>query len=208
MGERWDSLVEVSGAQTPKAEITQESPQRGDELLSGFGSAVAGSVEHEFSYLHRFPGGGFRTQTVDQRGSATGILAQGGFSHTAVLSEPIAKRNDQFGFRPVSIRTAVGLANSCSDQVAVKPFRPEACVVFVSSVVRRRAVTAGQVAIKGVEGACINLSGGAAPAPQKTAEMYRRSQVSYGSQWRVAVPFERLSKAVDVRTTETCAQTS
>jgi hypothetical protein len=181
MCERWDSLIEISGAQTPKAEITQESPQRGDELLSGFGPAVAGSVEHEFSYLHRSPTGGVRTQAVDQSGSATGILAQGGFSHTTVLPEPIAKRNDEFGFRPVSIRTAVGLANPCSDQVTVKPFRPESRVVFVSSVVCRRAVTAGQVAIKRVEGACINLSGRAAPAPQKTAEMHCRSQVSYGS---------------------------
>jgi hypothetical protein len=181
MCECWDSLVEVSGAQTPKAEITQESAQRGDELLSGFGPAVAGSVEHEFAYLHRIPGGGIRTQTADQSGSATGILAQCGFRHTRVLSEPIAKRNDQFGFKPLSIRTAVGLANPSSDQVAVKPFRPEACVVFVSSVVCRRAVTAGQVTIKGVEGACINRSGGAAPAPQKTAEMHCRSQVSYGS---------------------------
>jgi hypothetical protein len=135
MCECWDSLVEVSGAQSPKAEITQESPQGGDQLLSGFGPAVAGSVEHEFSYLHRFPAGGVRTQPVDQSGSATGILAQGGFRHTTVLSEPIAKRNDQFGFRPLSIRTAVGLANPCSDQVAVKPFRPEARVVFVCSVV-------------------------------------------------------------------------
>jgi hypothetical protein len=53
------------GAKTPKAEITQESPQGGDQLLSGFGPAVAGSVEHEISYLHRFPAGGVRTQTVD-----------------------------------------------------------------------------------------------------------------------------------------------
>jgi hypothetical protein len=135
MCECWDSLIEISGAQTPKTEITQESPQGGDQLLSGFSPAVAGSVEHEFSYLHRFPTGGVRTQTVDQSGSATGILAQGRFSHTTVLSEPIAKRNDQFGFRPLSIRTAVGLANPCSDQVAVKPFRPEARVVFVCSVV-------------------------------------------------------------------------
>ena len=181
MCERWDRLIEISGAQTPKTEITQESPQGGNQFLSGFGPAVAGSVKHEFSYVHRFPTGGVRTQTVDQGGSATGILAQGGFSHTTVLPEPIAERNDQFGFRPLSIRTALGLANPRSDQVAVKPFRPEACVVFVSSVVCRRAVTAGQVAIKGVEGARINLSGGAAPAPQKTAEMYCRSQVSYDS---------------------------
>jgi hypothetical protein len=171
--------------------------------LSGFGPAVAGSVKHELSHLQRFPTGGVPTQTVDQSGSATGILTQGGFRHTTVLSQPIAKRNDQFGFGPVSIRTAVGLANPCSDQVAVKSLRPEACVVFVSSFVCRRAVTAGQVAIKGVEGARINLSEGAAPALQKTAEMPGRAHVSYGSQWRVAVPFESLSKAVDVRTTET-----
>jgi hypothetical protein len=63
--ERWDSLVEVSGAQTPKAEITQKSPQGGDQLLSGFGPAVAGSVEHEFSYLQCFPTGRVRTQAVD-----------------------------------------------------------------------------------------------------------------------------------------------
>jgi hypothetical protein len=150
MGERWDSLIEISGAQTPKAEITQESPQGGDQLLSGFGPAVAGSVEHEFAYLHRFPSGGIRTQTVDQSGSTTGILAQGRFRHTTVLSEPIAKRNDQFGFRPFSIRTAAGLANPCSDQVAVKPFRPEVCMVVISSAVERRAVTAGQVAIEGI----------------------------------------------------------
>jgi len=158
MCERWDSLVEVSGAQTPKAEITQESPQGGDELLSGFGPAVAGSVEHEFSYVHRFPTGGVRTQTVDQSGSATGILAQGWFSHTTVLSEPIAKRDDQFGFGPVGIRTAVGLANPCSDQVAVKPFRPEACMVLVSPAVLRRAVTARQVVIKAIELAHIDIS--------------------------------------------------
>jgi hypothetical protein len=59
------------------------------------------------------------------------------------------------------------------------------------------------VAIKGVESARINLSEGAAPALQKTAEMCGRAQVFYGSQWRVAVAFESLSKAVDVRTTET-----
>jgi hypothetical protein len=208
MCERWDSLIEISGAQTPKAEITQESPQGGDQLLSGFGPAVAGSVEHEFSYLHRLPTGGVLTQGVGQSGSATGILAQGGFSHTTVLSEPIAKRDDQFGFGPVSIRTAVGLANPCSDQVAVKPFRPEACMVVFSSAVERRAVTAGQVAIEGIQRTRTDRSEGAAPALQETAEMGCRAQVSYGSQWRVAIPFESLSKSVDVRTTGTRTQTS
>jgi hypothetical protein len=203
MCERWDSLIEISGAQTPKAEITQESPQGGNQFLSGFGPAVAGSVEHEFSYVHRFPTGGVRTQTVDQSGSATGILAQGWFSHTTVLSEPIAKRDDQFGFGPVGIRTAVGLANPCSDQVAVKPFRPEACMVVISSAVERRAVTAGQVAIENIQRARTERSEGVASVLQETAEMGCRTQVSYGSQWRVTVPIESLSKSVDVRTTQT-----
>jgi hypothetical protein len=61
MCEGRDSLIKVSGAQAPEAEITQESPQGGDQLLSGAGSAAAGTVEHELSYLHRIPTAGVRT---------------------------------------------------------------------------------------------------------------------------------------------------
>src|SRR5215469_11072882 len=203
MCERRDSLIEVSGAQPPEAEITQENPQGGDQLLSGASPAVAGTVEHELSYLHRLPTAGICTQGVDQRGSDTGILAQCGLCPAAVLSEPIAKRDDQFGFRPVGIWPAVGLANPCSDQVGVKPFCPEACMVLVSSAVWRRAVTTGQVAIKGFERARIDHSKGATPALQKAAKMACRAQVFYGTQRRVTVPCESISKAVDVRTTET-----
>src|SRR5271157_144880 len=111
MRERRDSLIEVSGAQAPEAEITQESPQRGDQLLSGAGPAVAGTVEHELSYLHCLPTAGVRTQGVDQSSSATGILAQGALCRATVLSEPIAKRDDQFGFGTLGARAAARLAN-------------------------------------------------------------------------------------------------
>src|SRR5215472_13223997 len=111
MRERQDSLIEVCGAQAPETEITQESPQRGDQLLSCAGPAVAGTVEHELPYLHRLPTAGVCTQGVDQRGSATGILAQCGLCRATVLSEPIAKRDDQFGFGPLGAGAAARLAN-------------------------------------------------------------------------------------------------
>jgi hypothetical protein len=76
-------------------------------------------------------------------------------------------------------------------------------MVVVSSAPQQRAVTAGQVTRKSIERARIDLSEGAAPALQKTAEMSRSAQVSYGTQRRVTVPFESISKAVDARTTET-----
>jgi hypothetical protein len=135
MCERRDSLIEVSGAQAPELEIPQESPQGSDQFLGGASPAVAGTLKHELSYLHRFPTGGVLTQSVDQSGSAADIQAQCGLCRATMLSEPIAKRDDQFGFTPNDIRTAVRLAAPGSDQVRVKPFRPEACVVFVSSVV-------------------------------------------------------------------------
>jgi hypothetical protein len=133
MCERRDSLIEVSGAQAPELEIPQESPQGSDQFLGGASPAVAGTLKHELSYLHRFPTRGVPTQSVDQSGSATNILAQRGLCRATMLSKPLAKRNDQFGFTSIDTRTAVGLAAPNSDQVGVKPFRPEACMVVVSS---------------------------------------------------------------------------
>jgi hypothetical protein len=140
---------------------------------------------------------------VGQSGRAPGILTQGGLSRTTVLSEPIEKRDDQFVFRRVGDWDAAGLANSFSDQIGVKPFRPEAGMVAVASAMWRTAVAARQVAIEGVERAHINLSEGAGPALQKAAEMRCRAEVFYGSQWRVSVRFESLSEAVNVQTTKT-----
>ena len=100
MGEGRDGLIEVRGAQAPEAEITQESPQGGDQVSSRGSPAVAGSVERELSYLHCLPTAGIGTQGVDQSGRATGILAQCGFCRPTLLSEPIAKRDNQFAFRP------------------------------------------------------------------------------------------------------------
>jgi hypothetical protein len=73
MRERRDSLIEVGGTQAPKAEITQESPQRSDQLLSGAGPALSGLVEHELPYLLRIPTAGVCTQCVEQSTSATAI---------------------------------------------------------------------------------------------------------------------------------------
>src|SRR5215470_15675498 len=111
MCEGRDSLIEVGGAQALEAEITQESPQRSDQLLSGAGPAVAGLVEHELSYLYRLPTAGVRAQGADKSGSTTGIQAQCGLCCATVLSEPIAKRDDQFGFGPLGARAAARLAN-------------------------------------------------------------------------------------------------
>jgi len=98
MCERRDSLIEVSGAQAPELEISQESPQGSDQFLGGVSPAVAGSGKHELSYLHRFPTRGVPTQSLEQSGGATNILAQRGLCRATMLSKPIAKRNDQFGF--------------------------------------------------------------------------------------------------------------
>ena len=151
MGEGWDSLVEIRRAQAPKMKITQESPQGGDELLSTFRPAVAGSLEHELPNLDCLPTAGVRTQAFDQSGSAAGIQAEGGLSDTTVLSEPFTKRDDQFRLWSVSARAAGRLANPGLDQITVKPLRPELGMVVVTSLPRQRAMTTGQMAGESVE---------------------------------------------------------
>src|SRR5579864_6841842 len=127
----------MGGTCPSKAEITQESPRRCDQLLTALYSAFAGPLENELSHPPCVPLVDILTKCFEKFEGAATIKPQSWLCCATVLLEPITKANNQFRRRFLNHWDGVALANTLLDQVVAKPLHSEACMVASCPAVRR-----------------------------------------------------------------------
>jgi hypothetical protein len=75
MRQRWNRSIEIDSAQASKAEISQESPHRGDQFLGGVVPTFLDPIEQKRPYLPGIPLADIFAKSLQHLGSTASVLS-------------------------------------------------------------------------------------------------------------------------------------
>jgi hypothetical protein len=169
--------VEIVPGLAAETEITQESSQRGDQLLSRSSPTLARTIQQKLPNSLDSPPAYIFAKSVKQLSGATTIKPKCGFGRTAMSPKPIAESSHEDQLI-VTVRGRTVRANTELDQISVKELYSKTCVVTrLSAVARLIAVATRKMSAKGLQGGRVDIAQCVALTLNKRAEVRGSAQI-------------------------------